>query len=91
MEYINDLEDKIRSNVKFSADDAMLYCVVDDPGRSKKDLNHELDIINQFSHPWEMEFNQDATKQAHEVLFSYKKDTLPTPNLSLMEWSCSNK
>ena len=69
----------------------MLYCVVDDPGRSEGDLNHEIDIINQYFHPWEMEFNQDATKQAHEVSFSYKKDTLPTPTLSLMELSWSNK
>ena len=71
--YINDLETNIKSNVKFFADDTMLYSVVKDPIQSADDLNHDLDIIRQWAHQWKMEFNPDQTKQANEVLFSCKR------------------
>ena len=44
--YINDLERNIKSNIKFFADDTMLFSVVKDPVLSADDLNHDLDIIN---------------------------------------------
>ena len=71
--YINDLEKNIKSNVKFFADDTMLYSVVKDPDRTAADLNLDLDVINQWAHRWKMEFNPDPSKQAKEVLFSCKK------------------
>ena len=40
--YINDLEKDIKSNVKFFADDTMLYSVVKDPKLSASELNHDL-------------------------------------------------
>ena len=40
--YINDLERDIISNVKFFADDTMLYSIVKDPIKSASDLNHDL-------------------------------------------------
>ena len=43
--YINDLEKNIKSNIKFFADDTMLFSIVKDPNISASDLNH--DIINQ--------------------------------------------
>ena len=43
--YINDLERNIRSNVKFFADDTMLFSIVYDPVKSANYLNHDLDII----------------------------------------------
>ena len=67
--YINDLEKNIRSNVKFFADDTMLFSIVKDPVISANTLNNDLDIIYQ----WKMEFNPDPTKQATGVLFSCKK------------------
>ena len=70
--YINDLENNIKSNVKFFADDTMLYSVVKDPTQTAVDLNHDLDIIRQWAYQWKMEFNPDPTKQAKEVLFSSK-------------------
>ena len=71
--YINDLERNIKSNIKFFADDTMLFSVVKDPVISAEDLNHDLDIIYQWAHQWKMEFIPDPTKQATEVLFSCKK------------------
>ena len=43
--YINDLERNIRSNVKFFADDTMLFSIVKDPVVSANVLNHDLDMI----------------------------------------------
>ena len=50
--YINDLEKNIKSNVKFFADDTMLYSVVKDPLITAADLNHDLDTINKWAHQW---------------------------------------
>ena len=71
--YINDLEKNIKSNIKFFADDTMLFSIVKDPDISASELNHDLDIIYRWAHQWKMEFNPDPTKQATEVLFSCKK------------------
>ena len=71
--YINDLERNIKSNIKFFADDTMLFSIVKDPVISGDDLNHDLDITHQWAHQWKMEFSPDPTKQATEVLFSCKK------------------
>ena len=45
--YINDLERNIKSNIKFFADDTMLFSIVKDPAISANNLNHDLDIIQQ--------------------------------------------
>ena len=79
--YINDLEKNIRSNVKFFADDTMLFSIVKDPVISANTLNNDLDIIYQCAHQWKMEFNPDPTKQATEVLFSCKKVSPNHPQL----------
>ena len=73
--YINDLESNIRSNIKFFADDTMLFSIVKDPEISANELNHDLDIIHKWAHQWKLEFNPDPTKQATEVLFSCKKSS----------------
>ena len=81
--YINDLERNIKSNVKFFADDTMLYSMVKDPAISANNLNHDLDIIQQWAYQWKMEFNPDPTKQATEDLFSCKKSSSNHPRLIL--------
>ena len=43
--YINDLENYIKSKIKFFADDTMLFSIVHDPNLSAHDLNHDLDKI----------------------------------------------
>ena len=87
--YINDLENNIKSNVKFFADDTMLYSVVKDPIVTAVDLNHDLDSINQWAHQWKMEFNPDPTKQAKEVLFSCKK--IPYSSRLSLQWNSCDK
>ncbi len=47
--YINDLENNLKSNVKFFADDTMLYSIVRDPNISASDLNHDLELISQWA------------------------------------------
>ena len=73
--YINDLEINKKSNMKFFADDAMLFSIVNDPALSANNLNHDLRLIQQWAYQWKMEFNPDPSKQATEVLFSYKKSS----------------
>ena len=79
--YINDLERNLTSEVKFFADDTMLFCVVKDPQTSAQELNQDLDLINRWAHQWKMQFNPDPTKQATEVLFSCKKSSVHHPAL----------
>ena len=79
--YINDLERNIKSNIKFFADDAMLFSIVNNPVISATDLNHDLGIIYQWAHQWKMEFNPDPSKQANEVLFSCRKVSPTHPDL----------
>ena len=81
--YINDLETNIKSNIKFFADDTMLFSIVNDPLISAIDLNHDLNVIQQWAHQWKMEFNPDPTKQATEVLFSCKKCKPFHPQLAI--------
>ena len=79
--YINDLERNIKSNIKFFTDGTMLFSIVKDPTISANNLNHDLDIIQQWAYQWKMEFNPDPTKQAAEVLFSCKKSSQNHPQL----------
>ena len=48
--YINDLERNIKSNVKFFADDTMLFSIVKNPELFANDLNHDLGVIHQWDH-----------------------------------------
>ena len=79
--YINDLERNIKSNIRFFVDDTMLFSIVKYPTISANNLNHDLDIIQQWAYQWKMEFNPDPTKQATEVLFSCKKSSPNHPQL----------
>ena len=72
----------IKSNVKFFADDTMLFSVIKDPQLSASDLNHDLEVINQWAYQWKMAFNPDPTKQATEILFSCKKKEINHPELT---------
>ena len=70
--YINDLEVNIKSQIRFFADDTMLYSIVKDPITSSNELNEDLKNIRRWAHQWKMQFNPDPTKQATEVIFSQK-------------------
>ena len=85
--YINNLEKNIKSNVNFFADDTMLFSIVNDPLISANELNHDLNIINQWAYQWKVEFNPDPSKQATEVLFSCKQKSTIHPSLfSMVLW-----
>ena len=70
--YINDLGKNIKSNIKFFADDDILFSIVNDPDITANDINHDLVVINKWTHQWKLEFNPNPLKQATEVLFSCK-------------------
>ena len=46
--YINDLKRNVKSNIKFFADDTMLFSIVDNPAISANELNHDLDHMSYF-------------------------------------------
>ena len=45
---------------------------IKDPRISAIEVNHDLEVINQWARQWKLEFNIDPTKQAAELLFSCK-------------------
>ena len=79
--YINDLERNISSNIKFFAEDTMLFSIVKDPVISANDLNQDLDILYQWAYRWKTKFNPNPTKHATEILFSCKKSSPNHPQL----------
>ena len=44
--YINGLEVRIKSHIKFFADDTSLFSIVKDPDASAHELNHDLNLIS---------------------------------------------
>ena len=79
--YINDLEENIKSQIRFFADDTMLFSVVQNPTSTANELNQDLETIRKWAHQWKLEFNPDPTKQASELLFSTKRNTPDHPPL----------
>ena len=45
--YINDLENSIKSHIKFFADDTSLFTIVKEPDISALKLNHDQHLISQ--------------------------------------------
>ena len=86
--YINDLEENIKSQIRFFADDTMLFSTVEkNPATTANEINQDLETISQWAYQWKMEFNPDPTKQATELLFSCKKTLLYTLLFSSTEVS----
>ena len=79
--YINDLEDGIKSQIKFFADDTSLFSIVHDPNTSAVDLNRDLNLICQWAYQWKMNFNPDPNKQAVQVLFSHNVQNQDHPKI----------
>ena len=52
--YINDMEEGIKSQIKFFADDTSLFSVVIDPLLSAAELNHDLKLIESWAFQWKM-------------------------------------
>ena len=60
------------SNPKLFADNTSLFSVIFDKDLPAKNLNDDLNRINNWAFQWKMSFNPDPNKQAQEVLFSRK-------------------
>ena len=68
--YIKDLSENLVSNPKLFADYTSLFSVIFD--LSAKNLNNDLNRINNWALQWKMSFNPDPNKQAQQVLFLRK-------------------
>ena len=60
------------SNPKLFADNTSLFSVIFDKDLPAKNLNDDLNRINNWAFQWKMSFNPDPNKHAQEVLFSRK-------------------
>ena len=56
---INDLEEGIRSHVKFFADDTSIFPILNTPVDSTENLQHDLNLITEWDYQWKMSFNPD--------------------------------
>ena len=68
------------SNVKLFADDTSLFSVKES-NASARELNDDLEKINNCAFQWKKSFNPDPSKQAQEVIFIRKTKKLPYPSL----------
>ena len=70
--YINNLADRLITNVRLFAEDVSLFSVVHDINLTATNLNSDLSKINAWANHWKMTFNPDPNKQAQEVIFLVK-------------------
>ena len=59
-----------------------LFSIVRDIAAGTEELNNDLIDISKYAYLWKMILNLDLTKQAQEVFFSRKRNTLAHPNLT---------
>ena len=71
------------------ADDTSLFSVVNDTQTSANDLNKDLEITNNWTFQWKMNFNPEPAKQAHELIFSRKAKEIYHPPLVFNNTSVS--
>ena len=79
--YINDLFDDLSRNVKLFVDNTSLFSVVCDINTLATHLNKDLRKIRNWTFHWEMSFNPDPSKQAQEVIFSFKHQKICHPSI----------
>ena len=65
--YINDLENNIKSYVKFFTGDTIPFSIVKDPTNSAAELNHHLRIIGEWARQWKsLLFNGNEASNVNE-------------------------
>ena len=64
--YINYLTHDLTSIVKLFADETSLFSVVYDIGASAKELNEDLNKIDNWTFQWKMNFNPNPSKQTQK-------------------------
>ena len=79
--YINDLSG-LSSNAKLFADDTSLFSAIHNGNSSVLELNNDMADINRWTCQWKMSFIHPK-KQAQEVIFSRKYQTISHPSLVL--------
>ena len=72
--YINDLPERLNSEVKLFVDDTSLFSIVTCVNTSALTLNSDLLKIQDWTYQWKMSFHQDRTKRAQEIIFSINKN-----------------
>ena len=71
--FISQLLDNLESNCNILADDTSLFYKVFDKHVSRATLSKHVQLINNCSFQWKMQFNADQNKLTQELCFS-KKD-----------------
>ena len=83
--YVNDISDRLQSEVKLFADDTSLFSTIYDSDECARLLNSDLLLIQKWANQWKMSFNPDPSKQAQEVIFSHKVNKPAHPELTFNE------
>ena len=90
---ISDLNCGLSSTIKLFADYTSLFLVVHDVTQSTNELNDHLEKISNWAYQWKMSFNPDKSKQAQEIIISFKTQKLIHPptifnNMLVVHGSC---
>ena len=72
--YINDLPDKVKSEVRLFADDTATYLAITKPAESQQ-LQDDLNILQDWEHEWDMVFNPS---KCHVIRVTRSRSPLPT-------------
>ena len=84
--YINDLTDNINSEIRLFAGDSSLFTVVKGVEQTHEKLVKDLATITSWAYQRKIIFfNPDITKQAIEVIISYK-DKKKRPSRTNIQW-----
>ena len=68
------MPNSLNSNVKLFADDTSLFSVVRNPRVTTKVLDEDLSKALPWARQWKMLLNSDSSKQAQEIVFSWKNN-----------------
>ena len=74
--YINDSTANIRCDMKLFADGTSLFRTANDPYQAAADMNHDLNVVKNWPNQWRMLFNPDHMKQAVEITFFTKRNSI---------------
>ena len=88
LQYMNDLADNVRSDIKWFADDASLFSVVKGERETAEHLNSDLERVAVWAWQWKMQINADKTE---EVVSSPKRNEPDHPVLMLENDDVSRK
>ena len=77
--FINDIPANRECNMNIFAVDTSLFSLVRDPNKSSAKLGRDLGRVAEWAYQWKMSFNPIPSKQAVEVHFSHKINSVDTP------------